>query len=185
LFGAELALLQHKMPGLAVSIAVTQPGPGWFGFHGRLGRRLMSVMVPDFAEREVYCCGPAGFMDEVRRVHAAEGGDAARFHVEHYSQATVPLPVPTEPGPVDGYRIEIDGRSFAAQPSETILEAAGRSNVIIPCGCCGGMCGTCRVRLRTGQVEMRHQGGLLPAEEADGWILACSAWPRSDLALGL
>lgn len=185
LFAAELAVLQSKLPRLAVAIAVTRPRPGWFGYHGRLGRRLLSVMVQDLASRDVFCCGPVGFMDEVRRVHAAEGGDGAGFHVEHYSQAAASPPPPAEPGPADGYMIEIDGRSFAAQPSETILEAAGRSKVVIPCGCCGGMCGTCRVRLRTGQVEMRHQGGLLPAEEADGWILACSAWPRSDLRLAL
>lgn len=185
LFGAELALLQCRLPRLAVSITVTRPEPGWFGFQGRLGRRALSVMVPDLAAREVFCCGPGGFMDDVRRVHAAEGGDAGRFHVEHYSQAATPPPAPAALAPHAGFRADLDGRSFAVQPFETLLEAADRGNVAIPNGCRGGMCGTCRVRLRAGKVEMRHQGGLLAAEEAEGWILACSSWPRSDVALAL
>ena len=72
---------------------------------------------------------------------------------------------------------------FQAPASETILQAAGRCNVVIPCGCGGGMCGTCRLRLRTGSVRTRHAGGLSADEEAAGWILACSSRPRSDLVL--
>ncbi len=184
LFGAELASLQSMMPGLAASVAVARPEPGWFGYRGRLGRRLLSVMLPDLAARDVLCCGPSGFMDEVRRVHAAEGGEATRFRVEHFAPAAAPPPMPAEPGAEAGYAIAVDGRRFAAHPSETILEAANRGNVVIPCGCGRGMCGTCRVRLHAGRVEMRHQGGLLPAEEGAGWVLACSARPRSDLVLG-
>lgn len=185
LFAAELTSLQQQLPRLSVSIAVARPEPGWFGYRGRVNRRLLSVMAPDLASRDVLCCGPAGFMDEVRRIHAAEGGDAARFQVEHF--AAVPSPAVSwpsaEPGPASGYTVSFAGNSFQAQPSETILEAAGRGNVVIPCGCGGGMCGTCRMRLEAGTVEMRHQGGLLPEEEAQGWILACSAKPRSDLVL--
>ena len=48
-------------------------------------------MMPDLASRDVLCCGPAGFMDEVRRVHAAEGGDPRRFQVEHFAPVLAPL----------------------------------------------------------------------------------------------
>ena len=183
LFGPELAELQRVLPSLVVSITVARPEPGWFGYRGRVSRRLLSVVVPDLASRDVLCCGPTGFMDEVRRIHAAEGGDAARFQVEHYAAAPPAFPLLADPGPAEGYTVTFAGRSFPARPSETILQAAVRANVVIPCGCGSGLCGTCRVRLDAGQVEMRHQGGLLPEEEAEGWILACSSTPRSDLAL--
>lgn len=182
LFGGELAAMQRAMPGLAVSVAVARPGPGWFGFRGRVGRRLLSVMAPDLAARDVFCCGPVGFMDEVRRVHAAEGGGPGRFRVEHFAAVSA-TPAPVESAPAEGFRVALGARTFRALPGETILEAAGRENVVIPCGCGGGMCGTCRLRLRDGQVAMTHLGGLLPEEEAAGWVLACSARPRSDLVL--
>lgn len=183
LFGAELTRLQRALPGLAVSITVTHPEPGWFGYRGRVSRHLLSVMVLDLASRDVLCCGPTGFMDELRRIHAAEGGDAARFRVEHYAAVAPAFQPSADPGPAEGYTITFADRSFPARSSETILQAAVRANVVIPCGCGGGLCGTCRVRLDAGRVEMRHQGGLLPEEEAQGWILACSSRPRSDLAL--
>lgn len=183
LFADELARLQRSMPGLVVSMTVTRPDPGWFGYRGRVGRRLLSVMLPDLAERDVLCCGPVGFMDDVRRVHAAEGGDPTRFKVEHFAPVLAPLPVLDALEPGEGYTVEVGGRAFQALASETILQAAGRCNVVIPCGCGGGLCGTCRLRLHQGSVEMRHAGGLSPEEEAAGWILACSSRPRSDLVL--
>jgi ferredoxin len=47
------------------------------------------------------------------------------------------------------------------------------------------MCGTCRVALVEGSVEMRHEGGISPEEEAQGYILACSSRPRSDVTIAL
>ena len=66
LFARELAEIQASMPRLTVAMLVSRPAPGWFGFSGRLNRRLVSVALPDFGRREVFCCGPAGFMDEAR-----------------------------------------------------------------------------------------------------------------------
>ncbi|MFY0104241.1 hypothetical protein ABTP95_20660, partial [Acinetobacter baumannii] len=52
-FAHELTALQRQLPKLSVSIVLSRPGPGWFGYRGRLGRRLLSVAVPDFARRRV------------------------------------------------------------------------------------------------------------------------------------
>lgn len=185
LFGAELAVLQALLPSLAVSVTVARPSPGWFGYRGRAGRRLLSVIVPDLAQRDVMCCGPTAFMDEVRRIHVAEGGDADRFRIERYAAPPPPPPTLASPAPDAGYTVTFAGRSFPADAAETVLQAAGRANVVIPCGCGSGLCGTCRVRLHSGEVSMQHAGGLLAEEEAQGWILACSSHPRSDLVLGL
>jgi ferredoxin-NADP reductase len=184
LFGAELAELQGLLPRLTVAVTVARPSPGWFGYRGRAGRRLLSVMVPDLARRDVMCCGPAAFMDEVGRVHAAEGGVAGRFRTERFAPLSTPSPIPASPDADDAYTVTFAGRSFPAVAAETVLQAAVRANVVIPCGCGSGLCGTCRVRLHSGEVSMRHAGGLLAEEEAQGWILACSSRPRSDLVLG-
>ncbi|WP_439500136.1 2Fe-2S iron-sulfur cluster-binding protein [Bosea sp. (in: a-proteobacteria)] len=184
LFGAELAELQRRMPNLKVAMLASQPEPGWFGFSGRLNRRLLSVAVPDFGRREVFCCGPAGFMDEARLIHAAEGGRRQPFHVEHFGAVApaAPLPVPDD-APEAGFSIRFDGKSFSARADETLLQAATRQTVVIPCGCASGMCGTCRVSLVEGEVAMRHEGGLSAEEEAQGFILACSSRPRSDVTI--
>ena len=79
LFAGALEDLQHRLPNLAVSVSLSRPAPGWFGFRERLTRRLMSVAVPDFGRRTVYCCGPDGFMRNAKLIHAAEGGPAANI----------------------------------------------------------------------------------------------------------
>jgi ferredoxin-NADP reductase len=186
LFARELAELQAQMPNLKVAMLASRPEPGWFGFAGRLGRRLVSVAVPDFGRREVFCCGPAGFMDEARLTHAAEGGERELFHVEHFGAiaAVAPPPIPAD-APAEGFAITLGDKHFTARPDETLLQAATRQTIIIPCGCTAGMCGTCRVALVEGSVEMQHQGGITPEEEAQGYVLACSSRPRSDVTIAL
>jgi ferredoxin len=45
------------------------------------------------------------------------------------------------------------------------------------------MCSTCRSKLVSGQVDMRQNGGLRPAEVAAGMILLCCSRPLSDLEI--
>ncbi len=186
LFSCELAELQARMPKLKVAMLASRPEPGWFGFAGRLGRRLVSVALPDYGRREVFCCGPAGFMEEARLIHAAEGGERELFHVEHFGAVAPAAPPPTPvDAPAGGYAVRLGDKQFTAQPGETLLQAATRQTIIIPCGCTAGMCGTCRVALVEGSVEMQHQGGITPEEEAQGYVLACSSRPRSDVTIAL
>ena len=50
--------------------------------HDAASRTLLAAALPDLGRREVFCCGPRGFMTEARLIHAAEGGDKAQFHTE-------------------------------------------------------------------------------------------------------
>lgn len=186
LFGPRLAALQRQMPRLSVTVCVSRRAPGWFGYTGRVSRRLLSTAVPDLGRRDVFCCGPAGFMEAVKLIHAAEGGRAERFHTEHFRAPVLsasPTPVAAE-ATGDRFRITVQsGRTFEASMHETILEAAARQTVVIPCGCATGVCGTCRVRKLHGEVIMRQSGGLSPEEEAEDYILACSSRPLSDMTI--
>ena len=191
LFATELARLQETMPNLAVAVTVSRPAPGWLGFRGRLSRRLVSVAVPDLARREVFCCGPAGFMDEMRLIHAAEGGRKDSFHTEAFggppalsAQAAIASPADDAPSAAS-YEMRIADRILQVRTDESILQAALRQGVIIPCGCGQGMCGTCRVMKVSGDVAMNHQGGLAQEEERSGYILACSTKLLSDAEIRL
>jgi CDP-4-dehydro-6-deoxyglucose reductase len=81
--------------------------------------------------------------------------------------------------------LQPSGRRFDVQPDETILGAALREGVTLPYGCKDGACGTCKTRLLAGEVlHRRHATTALTArDEQDGWILTCSALPRSDVVL--
>ncbi|WP_250504611.1 hybrid-cluster NAD(P)-dependent oxidoreductase [Caballeronia sp. AZ7_KS35] len=184
LFADELAALQSRMPNLKVSVWLSAPAPGWFGLRGRIARGPLWAIAPDFGRRTVYCCGPAGFMQSIRRIHAAEGSRRAAFHIEHFG------PVPVEVSQTDVtsspdavYHATLGDKRFDVRAGETLLVAATRQQVVIPCGCASGLCGTCKVRRVSGVVSMQHAGGLSAAEEAQGFILACSSRPSTDVEI--
>ncbi|KQR81691.1 hypothetical protein ASG35_05175 [Burkholderia sp. Leaf177] len=184
LFARELATLQTSMPNLKVSVTLSAPAAGWFGLRGRISRRIISAAVPDFNLREVYCCGPASFMSEVKRIHAADGARHAGFHTEHFAPVELfPDEAPREIDDGVTHQITLGDKTFQTRANETILMAASRQNVVIPCGCASGICGTCKLRRVSGVIEMRHQGGLSEKEEAQGFVLACSSRAASDVTL--
>jgi ferredoxin len=45
------------------------------------------------------------------------------------------------------------------------------------------MCGTCKTTLLTGEVDMKHNGGIRPKEIAAGKVLVCCSTPLSDLRI--
>jgi ferredoxin-NADP reductase len=156
---------------------------------GRPDAKTFSRLTPDLARREVFCCGPAGFMAAVEEAHAKAGGPAAAFRKE----AFVAIPIPElatgagEARAADAarftLRFEPSGKSTEARAGETVLAAAGRLGIPISYACADGICGTCRIRKLEGEVEMNHQGGIEEDEIADGDILACCSYPRSNLVL--
>jgi len=186
LFARELAELQARMPNLAVAISVSRAAPGWFGYRGRVSRGRLASALPDLGRRQVFCCGPQGFMQEVRLIHAAEGGARAQFHTESFggvAPAAAPIAEAAPEGP--GFGLTVNGRAIGIRADETLLQASLRQGVIIPCGCGEGICGTCMVQLVSGRVDSRPNGGLTPEEAAKGYVLACSTRAASDVEIRL
>jgi ring-1,2-phenylacetyl-CoA epoxidase subunit PaaE len=62
----------------------------------------------------------------------------------------------------------------------TVLEAAQETRPDVPFACRGGVCGTCRARVVSGQVEMRRNYALEDHEVEQGFVLTCQALPTSD-----
>lgn len=77
------------------------------------------------------------------------------------------------------------GRQFTCESGEAVLDAATRQGVLLPYGCRNGGCGSCRARLRGGEVNYPEgtPGGLDERQRARGEVLLCKAHARSDLAL--
>jgi ferredoxin len=69
-------------------------------------------------------------------------------------------------------------------PEDTfILAAAMRAGLRLPSSCTQGVCGTCKCKLVSGQVEMTHAGGIRQREIDQGMILVCCSRPLSDLII--
>jgi len=67
----------------------------------------------------------------------------------------------------------------------TLLQAAQTAGVRARSSCRQGVCGTCRVKLLSGSVDMQHQGGIKPREIDQGYVLACCSRPTSDVEVAM
>ncbi|HYD79003.1 MAG TPA: 2Fe-2S iron-sulfur cluster-binding protein [Paucimonas sp.] len=73
---------------------------------------------------------------------------------------------------------------FPAGPETTVLQAALQAGIALPNSCRNGTCRTCMCRTRAGRVQYRIEWPGLSREEKDeGYILACVAYPQSDLVI--
>lgn len=81
--------------------------------------------------------------------------------------------------------IQPSGHVFPIEEGETILEAALKHGYTLPYSCRDGVCGVCKGKIITGQVDYgAHQPhALSDAEKSAGMALFCCSQPRSDLVI--
>ena len=77
------------------------------------------------------------------------------------------------------------GHDFFVEGSDSLLEAALKSGLHLAYGCSSGNCGTCKVRVLSGEVRKirEHDYVLSEQERTDGVVLACSNTAVTDLVL--
>ncbi|MBB1247829.1 hybrid-cluster NAD(P)-dependent oxidoreductase [Rhizobium sp. G21] len=191
IFREELELLATRMPNLKLAFLPEHRSGAapWAGLMGRIDMRKLEMLAPDFLKRDIFCCGPDPFMKLVSDMVRGEGYDMNRYHQESFGAAAV-TDIAQKPANDDG---EASGRDEAAldvafvgtgetascQPGQTILQGARSVGVRIPAACESGLCGTCKVKKRAGEVAMSHNGGISEAEIAEGYVLACCSRPLS------
>jgi ring-1,2-phenylacetyl-CoA epoxidase subunit PaaE len=143
------------------------------------------VDVPDVDHW--WLCGPHGMVEDARAVLAELGVPAERVHQElFYVDDVPPEPVrgdeETVGGPSSEVTVVLDGRTtpMTLPRGVPVLDAAQRVRADLPFACKGGVCGTCRARVTEGEVTMRRNYALEPAEVAAGYVLTCQSLPASD-----
>ncbi|MEX5342580.1 FAD-binding oxidoreductase [Pseudomonas sp. I2] len=194
IFRAELERLERTLPQLRTLFFCEDVGdePGWSGPIGRLSLQALRQQVPDFLEREVFTCGPKGYMDATRALLAEGGLDLSRYHQESFDINAEPImePAPAEPATGQAQatfnvRLARSGKTFTMTAEQTVLAAAKKAGAIVPSSCSQGVCGTCKTALLEGDVEMKHNGGIRQREIDKGLRLLCCSRPTSDLVIDL
>ncbi|MDR6865820.1 ring-1,2-phenylacetyl-CoA epoxidase subunit PaaE [Microbacterium resistens] len=191
MFAEELADLKDAHPDRLDLVHVLSREPRDVElFSGRLDadrlRLLLTTLVPLELMDHVWLCGPFGMLTDARVVLAELGVPPERIHFELFYVDEPPPQLRHADRVVEGVTsdvtVVIDGRSSTtAMPRDTtILDAAQRVRTDLPFACKGGVCGTCRAKLCTGEVDMVRNYALEPAEVADSFILTCQSYPLSD-----
>mgnify|MGYP003664041085 FL=1 len=178
----EIELLAKLHGRCQVIYTLTQANPGDLrGFRGRLDRSMLETL-PALPQRQVYVCGPQPFRERAKTLLLALGLPESQYFEESFGAREGLGSVAATPKKVsilfDSWDSLVDGNT-----QHTLLEQAEQAGIAIPFSCRGGFCGSCRVKLESGEVEVLQDSGLSDADKAAGYVLACSCRPKSNLVL--
>jgi ferredoxin len=70
-----------------------------------------------------------------------------------------------------------------AADDEYLLDAAAAAGLDLPSMCLQGWCLTCAGRILEGRVDQSEARRFYPQDEEAGFVLLCSAYPRSPLRI--
>ncbi|WP_251308359.1 hybrid-cluster NAD(P)-dependent oxidoreductase [Halomonas sp. NCCP-2165] len=200
IFHRELEHIFSRIPEFKLHIICERSdelGEAWAGFRGYLSQAMLELMAPDFMDREIFCCGPTPYMNAVKNLLRQNGFDMSHYHEESFGETPAEVQEEAlehaeqaeaeaeELDIADMYSVEFasTGKSVRIQPGETVHTAAAKLGLHIPKACGMGICGTCRVPLTTGQVDMEHNGGITDEDVAEGYILSCCSKPLGDVVV--
>ena len=151
IFGAELRRLAHREAGFVLHEHHDE-------VHGLFDVAGLRLLVPDWAEREAWACGPAGLLDALTVHHEAAG---IELNLERFRPVVAAAGAEGSGGTVT---FTVSDRTVEADGSTPLLVAGESAGALLPNGCRMGICHTCVGRLRSGQVRDLRTGELCDAE---------------------
>ncbi len=162
-------------------------------FDGRIdGDKLESLVNTKLLsineECHYFSCGPEEMVFAVNDFLKSKGIDGSKVHFELFNttgpDASVLQKMKAEQSGKHCEITIIEGgktlRFDLERGSDNILDAALANNADLPYACKGGVCSTCRAKLKVGEVEMLLCYGLEQDEIDDGYILTCQSFPMSN-----
>jgi ring-1,2-phenylacetyl-CoA epoxidase subunit PaaE len=154
---------------------------------GRLDQERLAKLLPALLPvSEVdgwFLCGPFGLVQGAERALRGLGVPRTCIHQEifHVDDGTAPGAAPPAAA-VPAHSVltaTLHGRSgeWPVQEPDSLLETVLRARPDAPYACKGGVCGTCRAFLVSGEVRMDRNFALEPEETEAGYVLACQSHP--------
>ncbi|MFI7401495.1 2Fe-2S iron-sulfur cluster-binding protein [Streptomyces sp. NPDC049541] len=187
MFLDEVADLKDRYPGRLQLVTVLSREEQQAGLpSGRLDQERLTELLPALLPAEQvagwFLCGPFGLVQGAERALRGLGVTRTRIHEEIFHvDAATPAPSATAPAH-STVTARLDGRggTWPVQDGESLLETVLRNRPDAPYACKGGVCGTCRAFLVTGEVHMDRNFALEPEETEAGYVLACQSHPVTE-----
>ncbi|MFJ4847661.1 MULTISPECIES: 2Fe-2S iron-sulfur cluster-binding protein [unclassified Streptomyces] len=185
MFLEEVADLKDRYPDRFQLVTVLSREEQQAGLpSGRLDKERLTGLLPSLLPVERidgwFLCGPYGLVQGAERALRGLGVTRGRIHEEIFHVDAAPVSAAAA-GAHEGatVRATLDGRagSWPSQGGESVLETVLRNRADAPYACKGGVCGTCRSKLVSGEVRMDRNFALEPEEIEAGYVLACQSRP--------
>lgn len=198
IFRREISLLDHKHDSFNPEVICTRPSlkENWLGKRGRINHTTLGDMVGDLNDRTIFCCGPDGFMQSVKKSLEKLGFNMDNYHDETFDPggkkkaklaAQSKKVEQTKNKPVGPFNLTLSksGKIIVIEDDEILLEKLEAEGVDIDSSCRVGNCGACQVKKLSGETTTQNESGLQDENRKDGVILTCTTRALSDLELDL
>ncbi|MEU5098328.1 2Fe-2S iron-sulfur cluster-binding protein [Streptomyces sp. NPDC020996] len=187
MFLDEVADLKDRYPERLQLVTVLSREEQQAGLpSGRLDRERLTSLLPALLPvPEVagwFLCGPFGLVQGAERALRDLGVPRARIHEEifHVDPVAPARPVPAPAHSTVTARLDGRGGTWPVEDGESLLETVLRNRPDAPYACKGGVCGTCRAFLVSGEVRMDRNFALETEETEAGYVLACQSHPVTE-----
>jgi ring-1,2-phenylacetyl-CoA epoxidase subunit PaaE len=188
MFLEEVADLKDRCPERFQLVTVLSREEQQAGLpSGRLDRERLAGLLPALLPVEKvadwFLCGPFGLVQSAERTLRALGVPRTRIHEEIFHVDADAVATPSAPAPAHStVTARLDGRggTWPVRDGESLLETVLRNRPDAPYACKGGVCGTCRAFLVSGEVRMDRNFALEPEETEAGYVLACQSHPVTE-----
>ena len=195
IFRQELDLIAFNQPNFRTAFICGKVDAAWAQPTGYLNIDLLKQIAPDFLQREIFTCGPSPYMAAVRNMLKNADFNMLHYHEEsfnfdemsaHLDADAEAIAKPNLPA-VNGTGFSVDltksGATISCAADQFVLNAAHNAGFRLPSACSKGLCGTCKSKLISGIVDMKHNGGIRPREIEQGLFLPCCSKPLSNLVV--
>jgi phthalate 4,5-dioxygenase reductase subunit len=116
-------------------------------------------------DTHLYCCGPTALMDDVRAL--TMHWRPSRVHFENF-QGVNSLGMSSSPFSVVW---QPTNQTIDVATAQTLLDALRSAGIPVKSSCESGTCGTCKLRLVSGEVD--HRDMYLEEAERDSYLMPC------------
>jgi ferredoxin-NADP reductase len=141
----------------------------------KLNENHFKRLFPDFMERNIYLCGPEGFMDTVIQILEKENYNFTNLKIERFVEKQYHS---THTGLSNIYFKQFNQKIQLTHSdnNKSLLEIGLEHGLNLEKGCQRGICGSCKLILHEGNVSGNQLGSA---------VYICTAFPASDyLVLG-
>ncbi|MFF8533974.1 1,2-phenylacetyl-CoA epoxidase subunit PaaE [Streptomyces sp. NPDC015532] len=188
MFLEEVADLKDRYPQRFQLVTVLSREEQQAGLpSGRLDQERLTGLLPALlpVDRVAgwFLCGPMGLVQGAERALRGLGVSRTRVHEEIFhvdAATTTPSSVAAPAHSTVTARLDGRGGTWPVQAGESLLDAVLRNRPDAPYACKGGVCGTCRAFLVSGEVRMDRNFALEPEETEAGYVLACQSHPATE-----
>jgi stearoyl-CoA 9-desaturase NADPH oxidoreductase len=175
-FVDELKRYAATHPNFSVHFVLTREPATGDEATGRLSEAMIQALIDDASSRQVFACGPGGFVDTAR---AALSSKVKSFQAEAFS----PPPRTVEESGSVQVTLAASGRTLIVPRGQSLLTALEAEGLRPASGCRMGICNTCSCGKSSGVTRHLHTGEL--GHEPASALKLCISSASTDLVLDL